>query len=154
MPKTSHRKENGVDIEGIVVRDGKVYLGFRGPVLRGNYVPVVSFEFEEPDEYELMFIELGGRGVRDLAATDDGFLLLAGPVGDGDGSYQLHWWNGEDCIPGGGSPGGETKLLGKIDADGGKPEGIAVSAEDDDRWEILLVSDGRSGATRHLLSKP
>ena len=147
-------KENGVDIEGIAVRDGKVYLGFRGPVLRGNYVPVLSFEFEEPDDYELSFVELDGRGVRDLAATEDGFLILAGPVGDGDGTYQLHWWNGEDCIPGDGAPEGETKLLGKIDAAGGKPEGVAVVSEDSDRWEILLAADGRKAASKYAVPKP
>ena len=147
-------KENGVDIEGVAVKDGKVYLGFREPVLRGNYVPILSLEYKEPDDYELNFVELGGRGVRDLAATDEGFLILAGPVGDGDGSYQLHWWNGEDCIPGDGSPGGETTLLGEIDAGGAKPEGVAVVSEDDDRWEILLVRDGSTGATRHVVAKP
>jgi hypothetical protein len=31
-------KENGVDIEGLAVRDGRLYVGFRGPVLRDNFV--------------------------------------------------------------------------------------------------------------------
>ena len=38
-------KENGgIDIEGMAFRDERLYLGFRGPVLRDNYVPVMVLE--------------------------------------------------------------------------------------------------------------
>jgi hypothetical protein len=92
-------KENGVDIEGIAVRESKLYLGFRGPVLRGNYAPVMVLEFDSPEKYELRFVNLGGRGIRDIAAVKDGFLIIAGPVGEADETYELYYWNGKDCIP-------------------------------------------------------
>ena len=34
-------KENGVDIEGLAAFDDNLFVGFRGPVLRQNYVPVL-----------------------------------------------------------------------------------------------------------------
>lgn len=38
-------KENGIDIEGLAIDNKeRLYIGFRGPVLRGNYVPVMVLE--------------------------------------------------------------------------------------------------------------
>ena len=39
-------KENGIDIEGLAFADGRLYVGFRGPVLRDNWVPVLVGTFE------------------------------------------------------------------------------------------------------------
>lgn len=148
-------KENGVDIEGIAVKENRLFLGLRGPVLRGNYAPVLSFAFaDDVTEYDLQFVELGGRGIRDLAAVDDGFLLLAGPVGDGDGTYELYFWNGADCIPGNGAPGGKVTKLGDVRLESyGKPEDIAVAGETDERWERTLVCDGDSTASTIMARK-
>jgi hypothetical protein len=45
---------------------------------------------------KLFRLPLGsGRGVRDLAALDDGFLILAGPSADEDGSFAVYWWDGQ-----------------------------------------------------------
>jgi hypothetical protein len=148
-------KENGIDIEGVAVKDGRLFVGFRGPVLRGNFVPVVCLQFEQPEEYELKFVQLDGRGVRDLVAVQDGFLILAGPVGDGDGSYRLYLWNGEDCIP------GNEELPHRIDAvgelaiaPGDKPEGVTVLEENADEWQLLVVSDGNAIASEWIVPKP
>ncbi len=136
-------KENGVDIEGIAAADGRLYLGFRAPVLRDNYVPVVCLDFERPEEYRLLFLRLGGRGIRDLAAVPEGLLVLAGPPGDGEGSYELYLWNKLDCIPGQGSPGGSTLHLGTVATTAGaKPEGIAVVEQDGEHVTLLVVCDG------------
>ncbi len=44
-------KENGIDIEGLAVKevDGEdtLYLGFRGPVLRGNHAMIMVLEFKK-----------------------------------------------------------------------------------------------------------
>src|SRR5262245_60839271 len=75
--------------------------GFRGPVLRENYTPVLRFTFAVPViESDLLYVNLGGRGIRDLTRARGGLLVLAGPVGDGPGSYQLYFWDGKDCLPG------------------------------------------------------
>jgi hypothetical protein len=64
-------KENGIDIEGMAYRDGLLYLGFRGPVLRDNYVPVMAVDFEQPKGYALSFVRLDDQGVRDMVALDE-----------------------------------------------------------------------------------
>jgi Protein of unknown function (DUF3616) len=149
-------KENGIDIEGIAVRDKQLYIGFRGPVLRGNFVPVMVLKFESADDYELRYVNLGGRGIRDIAAVSNGFLIIGGPIGDGDGSYQLYYWNGKDCIPGEGNQGGTVVLLGEIPAkSGAKAEGLAVISEDDQQCNLIVLYDGpdRGDARRFFLKK-
>jgi hypothetical protein len=147
--------ENGIDIEGVADKDGTVYVGFRGPVLRGNFVPVMVFDFEQPDEYDLRFVQLEGRGIRDIAAVQDGFIILAGAVGDGDTSYRLYVWNGQDCVPGDGGWKGDISAIGEIPATvGAKPEGVAVTAESAQEWRLLIVSDGDRNALRLIVQKP
>jgi hypothetical protein len=147
-------KENGVDIEGVAVAAGRVFVGFRGPVLRGNLVPVLSFEFERPDDYDLRFVVLEGRGIRDLAAVDGGFLVLAGPVGDGDASYKLYYWNGEDCLPGKGGEGGRIVTMAEVAGGDVKPEGMSVVAETSSAWQLMILSDGVGHATTWHVTKP
>jgi hypothetical protein len=148
-------KENGIDVEGVAVKDGRVFVGFRGPVLRGNFVPVLSFEFERPDDYQLSFVPLNGGGIRDLVAVDDGFLMLAGPVGDGDAASRIYAWNGKDCLPGDGGADGRITPLGTMPASvGPKPEGVALTSEDDGQWRLLVVSDGESSARELIVPKP
>ena len=36
-------KENGIDIEGVAVKNGTIYVGFRGPVLRRQFRPSPDF---------------------------------------------------------------------------------------------------------------
>ena len=134
-------KENGVDIEGIAVRDGKLYVGFRSPVLRANYVPVMVTQFEQPEQADIRFVNLDGLGIRDLATTADGFLILAGPPAEGPGNYEVFAWNGHDCLKGA-TPQGRCQRLGEFPPLEGKPEGLTVRAETPDAYEVLLVSDG------------
>ncbi len=49
---------------------------------------------------ELRYVPLDGRGIRDIARVSDGFLILAGPVGDSPLSYELVFWDGNDGFPG------------------------------------------------------
>ena len=141
-------KENGVDIEGIAIRDGIVHVGFRGPVFRGNYVPVLKVRFDRPQvsSKDVVFVKLDGRGIRDLARVSDGFLILAGPVGDGSATYQLYHWDGEDMVPGDGprpAPPGKLRLLGVLDHPPcASPEGVSVQREDSSSYDIIVVFDG------------
>jgi Protein of unknown function (DUF3616) len=152
-------KENGVDIEGISVRDGQLYIGFRGPVLRENWVPVLKCRFAQPiTETELVFVNMGGLGFRDITRVDKGFLLLAGPVGDGPGLYQVYFWDGEDCLPGIRPLGkyGQIKCLGEIPThEEGKAEGLSLLKEGHSHYEVLIVFDGlKNGApTRFRITK-
>ena len=131
-------KENGIDIEGLAVRNGKLYAGFRGPVLRGSFVPILEFEFSNPVAHNrVLYVKLQGRGVRDMVAVKNGFLILAGPVGDGVQSYQIYLWNGEDVVCGKDRPDAAKNivLLGEVPnvPAGAKPEGITITAVQDSR---------------------
>ena len=163
-------KENGIDAEGLAVWNQRLYVGFRGPVLRGNFTPILRCRFGSPiAEPELLFVNLGGRGVRDLARVEGGLLILAGPVGDGPGSYQLYLWDGRDGVPGTGAhtsainPG--IRLIGDLpisrsDATGhetpAKAEGMALIEETNHHWKILVVFDGLKDGhgTRFRVEKP
>ncbi|MEM1368585.1 MAG: DUF3616 domain-containing protein [Cyanobacteria bacterium P01_H01_bin.15] len=137
-------KENGVDIEAIAADETYLYFGFRGPVLRSNYVPVMVTSFENLAEYELRYVDMDGRGIRGMTKVNDGFLLIGGPVGDGDQPYQLYFWNGVDCIPGKDKPEvSQIQLLGEIQTPpNSKAEGITVLQETENEYEIIIVYDG------------
>jgi hypothetical protein len=139
-------KENGVDIEGVAVLGGLLYVGFRGPVLRDNWAPILKCKFAQPiTQADLVFVNLGGRGVRDLTCVKDGFLILAGPVGDGPGSYQVYFWDGEDCLTGNRTSGnvGRIDLLGELPMyENAKAEGIALLKESNSEYEVMIVFDG------------
>ncbi|MCK5872947.1 MAG: DUF3616 domain-containing protein, partial [Methylococcales bacterium] len=123
----------------------QLYIGFRGPVLRGNWVPVIVTEFSHPaKKAELRFINLGGLGIRDMVFVNHQFLLIAGPVGDGPGGYHLYSWNGLDCVPGKHGAKGVVRHLGQIPADSdAKAEGMAVlSNTEATLLELLVIFDG------------
>ena len=153
-------KENGIDIEGLAVRNGKLYAGFRGPVLRGNFVPILEFEFSNPVAHNrVLYVKLQGRGVRDMVAVKEGFLILAGPVGDGAQSYQIYLWNGEDVVCGKDRPdaGKNIVLLGEVPnvPAGAKPEGITVMDQTDSAYDVLMAFDGleNGGLRRYSVTR-
>lgn len=142
-------KENGIDIEGIAVQGNYLFVGFRGPVLRENWVPILVVEKDEPYSVsEIRYVQLDGLGIRDMVAVnDDMFLLLGGPVGDGQGGYYLYSWDGVDCLPGTDAPKCILKRIRQIvPPNGGKAEGLTVlSTESDGTTDILILFDGIAG---------
>jgi hypothetical protein len=150
-------KENGIDIEGIDCREGTLYAGFRGPVLRDNYVPLMRFPFDDPKAYRLLFVRLDGQGIRDLAALEEGFLLIAGPVNDAPGPFRLWWWDGEDQIPGKGRSVRPALMLGEISTPGGaKAEGLTLVAQHEGNAEIIVLyeTDSVTQAVRMQVPLP
>ncbi|WFT97008.1 DUF3616 domain-containing protein [Bradyrhizobium barranii] len=90
-------KENGLDIEGLAVRNRAVLIGLRGPIVDSTAV-VVEFGSEgsgeiTPASHRLHFLELEGLGVRDLARWDGSIIVLAGPVSSAAGPFRLYLWN-------------------------------------------------------------
>jgi hypothetical protein len=133
-------KENGIDIEGMTFRHERLYLGFRGPVLRDNYVPVMVLEFERPKDYQSSFVRLDGHGIRDMAALEHGFLILSGPVNDAPGPFLLWWWDGENQVPGKGRVVQDAVMLGAVSTRGGaKAEGLALLDESEGHAHVILV---------------
>jgi hypothetical protein len=141
-------KLGGVDIEGIAVHESWLYAGFRGPLDRSNAL-VLKFKFEDPaGTAQLLTVDLGGLGIRDLTRSADGFLILAGPMHDGSGPYQLHYWNG--------ASGGKGQRLCTIPVKKqAKAEGLTVLSNDKSRLEFLIVYDGLEGGdlTRFRIQK-
>lgn len=154
-------KENGVDIEGLATDGEWLYAGFRGPVLREGYVPVLRFMFDDPaDNEKLFYVNLGGRGIRSIAKVEGGFLIVAGPVGDEPRSFQLYFWDGKDMVPGTGnrpSTPGNLTLVTEISAPGeAKAEGLAVLDDTDGRYDLIIAFDGIQGplALRYKVAIP
>lgn len=102
-------KDNGFDIEGLVVIGSRLLLGLRGPVLRG-WAVLLEIEPELNDastdmlvlkkigpdgrRYRKHFFALNGLGLRDLCTSGDDLLILAGPTMDQDGPVTVFRWRG------------------------------------------------------------
>jgi hypothetical protein len=152
-------ERNGVTIEGIAVRAGRLFAGFRGPVVNGDRAVILSVSLAElfgagAPEGRLHLLSLGrGRGVRDLAPFAGGLLILAGPMADtGGGRYSVYWWDGATGTP---------KLLRDLPpytADGKeiKPEAILPLTQTSAGLRVLVMFDGaREGGPRAIeVAKP
>ncbi|BAY75722.1 hypothetical protein NIES25_21690 [Nostoc linckia NIES-25] len=105
-------KDNGFDIEGIAILGDRIFLGLRGPVLRGWAVALeIKLEDSNPgllklkeigegkELYKKHFIWLNGLGIRDLCVDGQYLLILAGPTMDLDGSVQLYRWKTDVNLP-------------------------------------------------------
>ena len=150
-------KENGIDIEGMAFRDGRLWLGFRGPVLRENYVPVMIFRYDRPKRYALNLVRLDGQGIRDMVALDDGLLILSGPVNDAPGPYRLWWWDGEDQVPGKDRRVRPCVLLGAVSAPAGaKAEGLGLLGASGGEAEVVVLyeTDSATQAVGMRVSLP
>jgi hypothetical protein len=96
-------KDNGFDIEGLAVHGDRVFVGLRGPVLRGwacvlEIRPVDAgdrLELETVDDgmtYCKHFLNLGGLGIRDLLVLGEDLLILAGPTMVLDAACAIWRW--------------------------------------------------------------
>ena len=94
-------KDNGLDIEGLAVCGHQVFLGLRGPVLRG-WAIILEVELEEKEPgvltlkdlgkgtlYRKHFVDLNGLGVRELCLHDGDLIIMAGPTMDLEGAMQV-----------------------------------------------------------------
>ena len=140
----------GVNIEGLAVRDGRLYFGLRS---MGAVLAVDADALFTPSgtvQATVTPLMLGaGRGIRDMEAVGEGFLLLAGPddlpAHQGVG-WTLAWWDG---LP---SPTPATpKVLASLDVSKVKlrecdkeikPEALTVLKETPTSFEVLVLSDG------------
>jgi len=97
-------KENGFDIEAIAAQGQRIFLGLRGPVVRGMAV-VIELELEEKKNnphllrlkkiennrrYRKHFLDLNGLGIRDLCFQGDDLIVLAGPTMSVAGVMQMY----------------------------------------------------------------
>ncbi|KAA2235691.1 DUF3616 domain-containing protein [Salinarimonas soli] len=96
-------KENGFDVEGLAVRGDRVWLGLRGPVLRGHAV-VIEMTLKVTSKgrlkarridgrrYRKHLLDTRGLGIRDMRLDGEDLLLLVGPTMSIEGpAYVLRW---------------------------------------------------------------
>ncbi len=159
-------KDNGFDVEGLAAAGGRLFLGLRGPVVRG-WAIVLEVEPAETDRperlklrrigpggrrYRKHFLDLDGLGVREITADGDDLLVLAGPTMGVRAPATLFRWRGAVKLEADSITGRDRlqKLLDlPHDVDGGEdhPEGLCC-LEDGGRGdrEVLVVYD--SGGPR------
>lgn len=158
-------KENGLDIEGIAARGSRVFLGMRGPVLRGWAVVLeLAVEEESPGELTLLplgrqrepyrkhFLDLAGLGIRDLAFDGEGLLILAGPTMDLDGPVRVYRWADVLAADQGDVIGDDAlqRVLEVPYGDGvDHAEGITLLSATGGAKELLVVYDSPSPSRLH-----
>ncbi len=159
-------QQQGVNIEGLAAKDGRLFIGFRSPNLGGKaYVLEISPEelFGDHDEtsYNLHTVVLGeGLGIRELVAIQsgkdyNGFLIIAGNAGcepgDGDNpdtvtdvkdwkpgrGFFLFYWDGRE----------QAEAIGGIprSSDGYKAEAITILSDTKEAFDLLILFDGPPG---------
>ncbi|KRE17500.1 hypothetical protein ASE63_13725 [Bosea sp. Root381] len=143
----------GVNIEGLAVKDGRLFVGFRGPAKDGQ-ARILSVDadalFAGGDPRARLFsVAVGaGRAVRDLVAASDGILVLAGPDDDKSNEkrgFTVLRWNAKD-----GSD--NVRPLASLDLRGVKlrgcdeeikPEAITLLADrPGEPYDAVILSDG------------
>jgi hypothetical protein len=157
-------KDNGFDVEGLAVSGERLFLGLRGPVLRG-WAVVLELETKEghdgefrlkkigPKEhrYRKHFLDLRGLGVREMCLDGPDLLLLAGPTMGLDGPAAVYRWRG-----GANPPGDEDTVVFKeriekiLDVPYGAgedhAEGMTIRRTQGGRRSLLVVYDSPSAA--------
>ncbi|MGE8064811.1 DUF3616 domain-containing protein [Pseudomonas sp. NPDC089569] len=153
-------KDNGFDIEGLAIAGKRLFIGLRGPVLRG-WAIIIEIEPEQDrgdphtlklariDEegalYRKHFIQLDGLGIRDLCVDGNDMLILAGPTMDLDGPVTVsRWINGVNTT--GNTVVFREKLARVLDVPfgyrGDHAEGMTLfSTADSPGRQLLLVYD-------------
>jgi hypothetical protein len=148
-------QQRGVNIEGLAVRNGRLFVGFRGPNLGGD-----AFVMEIPaddlfagklrTDNVLHRLHLGeGLGIRDIVAAKTGFLLIAGNSGsepsekyteaenyEEDRDFSMFAWDGKNS---------EVHRIGSIPETPGKAEAMTILEESATEATVLVLFDGPKG---------
>lgn len=160
-------KENGIDLEGLAIdAKGRLLVGFRGPVLRGNIASVLRIKLAkkgfEVKSSKLLFLPTTGTGIRGLSemTTDQAslkeypFLVLTGAMGDQPLAYQVNIWDGKNALPGKDINNSFTllcQLPELTNLQKGKAEGIQFLGQTNHKIEFLIVFDGlKNGKPTHF----
>ncbi|NUN65319.1 DUF3616 domain-containing protein [Pseudanabaena biceps] len=157
-------KDNGIDIEGLAVSQNKIFIGLRGPVLRG-WTSILELECKsindsnielkkigsENQPYRKHFVQLGGLGVRDLIVDGQDLLILAGPTMDLDGPVEVFRWknaltNREESLTWGNEGSLESVLKVPYGEDTDHAEGITFFASN--TKSLMIVYDSPSNSRK------
>ena len=145
-------EEGGLNFEGLsAMPDGRLLMGFRGPVPEGKALLVPLLNPSEvihgglPKLGPPVQLDLGGLGIRDIAWSGREYFLIAGRSGKG-GTSQLWRWAGGDAKP------------ERLDHPGLRrmnPEGIAIFGTPE-KPHLLIVSDdgNRTDDLKRVVAPP
>ncbi|MDB5779674.1 MAG: hypothetical protein JWP93_2039 [Polaromonas sp.] len=151
--------QQGVNIEGLAVRDGRLHFGFRGPVLKDTALVLAvdadalfGAQAARDPKATVTRLALGPhRGIRDMVAVKTGFLLLAGPddsPAHHNAGWVVAWWDGQSAAEGRVV---QPKILAALDLSRVelrkcdkelKPEAMTVLEETPAAYRLLVLSDG------------
>lgn len=151
-------KDNGFDVEGLSAAGGRLFLGLRGPVLRG-WAVVLEVRPDETDRpgrlklarigpgkrrYRKHFLDLDGLGVREITHLGNELLVLAGPTMDVHAPAAVFHWRGAVAAEGDSVASGSRlrrllELPHDVDGHGDHPEGMCRFRGDGVRGDGLLV---------------
>jgi hypothetical protein len=148
--------KRGINIEGLAIKNGRLFFGFRGPAEDGKaHILAIDADglFSGKDARPtLSTISVGkGRAIRDLLAVSDGVLVLAGP-GDDEKNASVRWivlrWDGRETS----DPDGHIKALAALDLTNVKlhscdheprPEALTVTTDTlGQPYQAVIFSDG------------
>jgi hypothetical protein len=130
----------GFNIEGLAsAPDGKsLLIGFRNPLSDGHALVIPLLDAQNVTEMGMLahfappiVLDLGGRGVRDLAAHPGGIFILAGPVAK-DGDFALYAWDGSST---------SVTLVPSSAFGGLTPEALLVFGDEKSGTRLLALSD-------------
>ncbi len=150
-------QQKGVNIEGLAVRNGRLFVGLRNPNLGGS-----AFVLEVPADQvfgnrsglvetqsmaALHPLRLGeGLGIREIVAAQSCFLIIAGNAGsepsdtftdsedyEADRDFFLFTWSGK---------GSEVHKIGRLPDVAGKAEAMTILEEAADHITVLILFDG------------
>lgn len=153
--KMLNADDRGLNIEGIAVGDGQVFLGLRAPSLKGNafILKTNADELFKPGhdpasataELVTIPIMLGKKtGIRDLALLPDGKLLvLTGAAYESDRPYSIYVFDP--------AQGDAEQVLPEREDQPQRAEAITVLESSAKEVRVLLLFDGAlDGAPREL----
>ena len=147
---------NGLTIEGVAIRQGRILVGFREPTLSNGRAAVLSVAIEgvfgnAPPDARLYRLPLGeGRGVRDLAVFGHSVLVLAGPATSDPGPAAIYRWDGasEEVLL--------LKDLASLVGDDGmrKAEALLPLDESPSGLRVLILFDGEKEGAPASITVP
>ena len=158
-------QHNGLNIEGLASSGDSLFFGLRAPNKNGRALVIEASPDDlfgggaAPLKVHALAIP-DGRGIREIAAVRDGFILLTGNASaeaskkitvtmapGPDNRFELWHWNGLDAHP---------NKISVLSGNGGKAEGLLVLDDSARHVDVLVVfdglADGRPLAVR--VSKP
>jgi hypothetical protein len=153
------KEEGGMSIEGLAATyDDGLLIGFRNPLVRGLAIlleitnPFRIIKDEAPSFRQPVFLDLGGRGIRDIALlprargqSREDYLIVGGPWGiDDEPKPALFYWNGKTRD--------KPRMLATDWPADFNPEALFVTADEAHVW--ALSDDGKFWRGRDKRDEP